>query len=129
MSSEIPYFTLRTSSARDANSKPRNHNKRMARHKREIDARSSVATDLYSGDEKPTTYVHTYLLKLELSMVLDAELYDEPGAFPLRRPVGLGLPGIGRVVVHLTERSQRLAVVRKLHEAVALAGVQLRGVL
>lgn len=62
-------------------------------------------------------------------MVLDAEFDDEPGALPLRRPVGLGLPGEGRVVVHLTERRQGLAMVSKLHKPVALAGVQLRGVL
>lgn len=70
-----------------------------------------------------------YLLQLELGVVFDAELNDQPRALALRRPLRPRLPREGGVVVHLTKRRQRLPVVRKLHEAVALAGGKLRRVL
>lgn len=57
LSSQPRFFTSR---ARNANPKPKNQNKRVARHTNEIDARSLVATDLYSGDTKPTT-TSTYI--------------------------------------------------------------------
>lgn len=72
---------------------------------------------------------HTHLLQLQLGVVLDAELDDQPRALALRRPLRPRLPRKGRVVVHLPERRQRLPVVGKLHEAVALAGGKLRRVL
>lgn len=62
-------------------------------------------------------------------MVLHAELDDQPRALALRRPLRPRLPREGGVVVQLPKRRQCLPVVRKLHEAVALAGGKLRRVL